>query len=465
MYFGVLEKAGSVYRVSETYSMVYGEKDSETKAVVGPTAVQTEKADPVEMPKPPVAMTPGGAPVELGGVASAPTDSASSAAVPSVASPANSIIAPKPTEKAQAENIFSGVKVSGFIDTYYIYDMALPVPATTGGLNVPGTTSTSAGSTPRGNVTYLPNIYHDQFTMNLAVVTVSKETEKYDALISFGLGPEASWFGGSGTSKDYNTTNLTEAYVTYKIYPKGPAIKIGLFDSLLGAESHYSVNNFNYTFSYGHIWATPTWHSGVVASYAFAEWLNVEAYFVDGCNTIYETNASKSIGGRIKSQITPQIEITLGGLSGNETAVGGADKKSSVEGIAIWKPIKDLSLMVDAIYSGEVISEGAARFVNSTAGYAQYRFTKEIALSGRYETYYDDALFSTGLRTATPSLAAPQILTAITGTLTFSPTENFLIKFEYRTDTSNSTVLPFVDSTGAAKDSQTLALTSASLKF
>src|SRR5256885_16412348 len=56
----------------------------------------------------------------------------------------------------------------------------------------------------------------------------------------------------------------------------GLDFKLGVFDSIIGYESHDSVNNPNWTRSYGTT-IEPHTHTGLLATYQAADWLGLAA--------------------------------------------------------------------------------------------------------------------------------------------------------------------------------------------
>ncbi len=378
--------------------------------------------------------------------------------VPQSSAPESATLLPVASATPTPVNDFlNNIKIGGLVDFYYLYDFNLPAPATTGNLS-------TSGAAPKGNVVYMPYTYADQFTLNMAMLSIKKDADPVGFRLDLAYGPETSMLSSGGTSLDSTTSPIAQAYLIYK-GPYGITVTAGKFNSLVGFESHYANENFNYTFSYGHIWAAPLWHEGVILSRDFGSLIEADIYVVNGWSTFYENNASKSVGARLKLNVIDRLKVTLGVISGNETPVGGADQKTSSEAIIDWKVFSALQIAIDGIYSFESHSGGNLQQVSSGALYAKYLLNSRIYFAARYEMYYDDALFSSGLRTSNPNPATAQTINSYTGTADFKAAENLHFKLELRTDKTNGTVFPFADKSGVATSSQTLGLVAATLAF
>ncbi len=433
MYFAELEKVNGKYSISETHSLVYGKKDEST-AVVSPMAAV--KSSNVVPPVAHVNVAP-------------PPQNAPVAAPPVQAPPTPVIPAAVPEYKYLPP--LNEIKIGGAMDFYYLYNFNLPPPPTSGTL--------SGGVVPPETVTFLPKKYHDQFTLNLALLSVKKEAKPVGFKFELAYGPEAAIFSNDGKNSDLATTAVSQAVVMYKT-PFDLIIEAGKFHAPVGFESHYAFENINYTDSYGHLWATPIWLTGVDFKMPLGDRLTLSLYVANGWNTQYENNASKTFGGQLKFIPVDEVEINLNAIGGNETPVGGADVRSTIEANASARITRELKFAVDFIMSQESISGGDPRRASSLTGYGQYWIIPNLALALRYEVYNDDSLFNGGLKNSTRPPAASLTLNSITGTIDYKLTEEFHVKGEYRTDNSNANPGSFVDNAGNPTATQSIALIS-----
>ncbi len=120
----------------------------------------------------------------------------------------------------------------------------------------------------------------DGFNLNVVRLVLAKDPDAADSWgagykIDLALGPDG--FGlalGAGTP-------VKQAYVDLKM-PVGNGIdwKIGVFDTIIGYEVFQSGENPNFTRSWGYS-IEPTTHTGVLASYQFADWISASLGIAD----------------------------------------------------------------------------------------------------------------------------------------------------------------------------------------
>src|SRR5439155_592002 len=93
------------------------------------------------------------------------------------------------------------------------------------------------------------------------------------------FGPDANTFGSASSplGSPHSDFAIQQAYVNLRApVLNGLDFKMGVFDSIIGYESHDSVNNPNYTRSYGTT-IEPHTHTGILATYQAADWIGVAA--------------------------------------------------------------------------------------------------------------------------------------------------------------------------------------------
>src|SRR5436309_11076437 len=117
----------------------------------------------------------------------------------------------------------------------------------------------------------------DGFNLNVVDLTIEKAMDEAQWAagykVQLWIGPDAATFGTAnnisvGASPDDFT--IKQAYVALRT-PVGNGLdfKVGVFDGLLGYESHDAGKNPNYTRAYG-LALTPHTHTGVEMSYQFS---------------------------------------------------------------------------------------------------------------------------------------------------------------------------------------------------
>jgi len=187
-----------------------------------------------------------------------------------------SLTSARAEEQPQLVPVLSAVSattISGYIDTSAQWTLG------TGGNNAPY--AFNAGK-------------HDGFNINTVDLRIAKaadDTQQWSAgyMVDLMFGPDSDAITGGG--------NLRQAYIDLRApVGNGLDIKIGRFDSVLGYESTDSYKNANFTRSYGYT-LEPTEHTGIIAHYAFAEWLSADFGIANTVNT-YGINQKGSVESR-----------------------------------------------------------------------------------------------------------------------------------------------------------------------
>src|SRR6185503_4208900 len=103
---------------------------------------------------------------------------------------------------------------------------------------------------------------------------------------------------------------------------KGLTLQAGIFSSLIGYDSLYAKDNFNYTRPWGADF-TPYLMMGANASYPLTEKLTGTIFVVNGYWHLARANSAPSAGGQVAYKITPKVtlkETTLVGSHQRNTA-------------------------------------------------------------------------------------------------------------------------------------------------
>jgi hypothetical protein len=103
------------------------------------------------------------------------------------------------------------------------------------------------------------------------------------------FGPDANYYqtyvnGGAGSATGVNQDDFAvkQAYVALRApVGNGLDIRLGVWDTLIGYEVFESVNNPNFSRSYGY-YIEPTHHTGVLLSYHVTDWLSASGGIANG---------------------------------------------------------------------------------------------------------------------------------------------------------------------------------------
>ena len=121
----------------------------------------------------------------------------------------------------------------------------------------------------------------DGFNLNAVKLTIEKPLDEgqwaagYKADLLFG--PDANQYATTSSGTSSSDFAIKQAYVQLRA-PVGNGLdfKMGVFDTIVGYETFDSVNNPNYTRSYGFT-IEPTTHTGLLATYQFHEGISASA--------------------------------------------------------------------------------------------------------------------------------------------------------------------------------------------
>jgi hypothetical protein len=359
------------------------------------------------------------------------------------------------------QTALTATTISGYVDTSAVWN--------------PGT----------GNANPAPYAFNagkqDGFNLNAVDVKIAKaEGEESWAA---GYVAELS-YGPDAIAIDAGAYPIRQAYVELKM-PIGNGLnwQIGRWDSLLGYESSDSMNNPNYTRSYGKTFE-PTENTGLLASYKACDAVNLQAGVADTLSTS-GLNARSDAGAypvESKKAVVTLITLTapdswgdfkgsklVGGFDhgqGADTAISGAhDRTEWYVGTTINTPVKDLTFgaswdwihdldVAGSVPSGTVgvpagvegtVTSGTAtleaHYVNAIAGYVSYKVTEKLSLNGRVEWANGpglaDALYlDNGVGGAVPEATAVKFdkVLAVTGTVQYDLWANVISRVEVRWD-------------------------------
>jgi hypothetical protein len=225
-------------------------------------------------------------------------------------------------EQHQVMTALSQTTLSGYVDTSAIWSPG-------------GPNGVLAGRTFDGTADKL-----DGFNLHAVKLVLEKPLDEgqwsagYKADLVFG--PDANYYGtvanGAvnstvGGGADAQDFNIKQAYVALRApVGNGLDIKLGVWDTLIGYEVFESVNNPNFSRSYG-FFIEPTHHTGVLLSYHVADWLSVSGGIANG----WTGGINDRIGGfGLRADDAEERKAYLGSLTITLPESTGAFKGSSI---------------------------------------------------------------------------------------------------------------------------------------
>ena len=296
----------------------------------------------------------------------------------------------------------------------------------------------------------------NSFSIDLAQIMFTKDAPLGGVgyRLKLSAGETAKWIHSRGLGKADDEFDVTETYIDY-LAPVGKGLKLrfGKFVTMHGAEVIEAKDNFNYSRSFLFNYAIPFTHTGLMAGYAFSDQLSVNLYLVNGWDNTDDNNNGKTAGLTVAYTPIEPVALTFNLMYGPEKDHNDADKRFLFDWIGTFKPVKNLTLVVNTDYATEEHSAangGTAKWYG-IAGYAKYDFSDLFSTSVRAE-YFND---KDGIRTTVNGVSGiPQKLKEITITPEFRVAKSIIVRPEYRHDLSDQQAF----NSGNRKSQDTIAL-------
>ncbi len=329
------------------------------------------------------------------------------------------LMAANPTPDSSTTPAPKPISITGLVDAYFSYNFANPASRTN---------SFSRNFDVNAN----------QFSIGLAKVTFQKSAEPVGFRIDLAYGQTMDIVHtmASPTGSDETYKNIEQAYLTTVIpLGKGLTVNAGKMVTHMGAEVIESNANLNYSRSLLFQYAIPYYHTGICASYPFADNLTVTGYLYNGWNSVIDNNKQKTVGASLSWFPTSALQIIGNVISGNEQSAGTAvHPKNVYEAIVNYTASDKLLFALDANYGEERQIGDVLALWKGVALYGKYTISDAAAVIARVEDFNDCNGYATTII---------QDLKEITLTYEYRTTSNLLLRLEYRRD--YSTEAAFLD--------------------
>jgi len=309
----------------------------------------------------------------------------------------------------------------------------------------------------------------NSFALNQFGLTVAKQPkEGFGGLVNITVGKDAELIHSlpelavAGSSM----FDITQAYAQYA---GGPLTVIaGKFTTLHGTEVIASTGNMNISRSILFN-AVPLTHTGVRATWALSDTVNLIAGVNNGWDQLTDSNKGKTLElGATLNPVKP-LNIALSAYSGKEsTTPGGAllagpdGTRTSVNLVASYQISDPLSVGLEylTLTQDNTVSAGGTikGKYSGFAGYVTYMFTPKFRGTLRIESFDDkDGVKFGGLAVGAQKYKEGTV------TVAYLPSDSFEFRTEVREDTADQK--GFLDSTGNASKTMSSLAFSGIYKF
>lgn len=350
---------------------------------------------------------------------------------------AQEIPIPEPAQTTPVDDSLSSkpsLTISGYVDTYYQYNLNQPASGVNG-----------------GRIFDLP---HNTFSLGLVQTVLNYSYKKLHMVADLTLGPNADLgnFGNEGTAR-----LIKQAYIAYD-FTQRLTFTMGQFGTHIGYELIDAPLNANYSLSY--LFGNgPFYHTGAKLDYQLSKKAGLMLGVVNGWDAMIDLNSKKSVVAQLSLSPLEGFDVYVNWIGGDEhnSASFFGETKGAYTSLfdltTAFQAGSSLKLGVNVAYGsfstgfaepevGNAWSEDASW--GGAALYLSYAFNDAIGLALRGEHFRDPK----GIR-----YFGPLEVNALTLTGDVKLAEGrFLIKPEIRYDQAGAPF--FEDKNGNLKKSQ-----------
>jgi hypothetical protein len=279
----------------------------------------------------------------------------------------------------------------------------------------------------------------NEWDLNMAGAYVKKkasEQSRWGTELLVQGGADEEVFGFSATAPNLAAAgwigHLGLANVSY-LAPVGTGLTVqgGIFASLVGYDSLYAKDNFNYTRPWGADF-TPYLMMGINASYAVSDKATATAFVVNGYWHLADANRVPSSGGQLAYKVSPRVTV-------KQTVLAGPHQANT--SLTFWRVLSDSIVewrgdRVIAAFEYQLSTERVDGAGNARAWWTSAQLPVHWAVRGRWSVSVrpEVAWDSTGRWTG-----AEQSIKALTTTLEYRAPyrwANAIVRLEHRVDDS-----------------------------
>ena len=349
----------------------------------------------------------------------------------------------KPTPPAiNADDLKKALGLSIYLQAGYTYNGN--ASSITGVAGDPGAENNLRGYDHKAN----------SFTLDLMQIVLQKDpalgNTGFKLKLSAGETAKLIHAAGLGTqptgTANPESFDITEAYVSYNAaIGKGLRFDIGKMGTFVGAEVIEALDNPNYSRSFLFVFAEPTTHTGVKASYVFSDIVNAAVFAVNGWDNATDNNKGKSYGASLNISAGDPFSAYVNYLAGPEQNDNNHNNRSLLDLVATIKPVKPLSIILNYDNGKEDFTGAASQTWSGVSAIVKYDISDTYSIAVRGESFDDKDGARTGVK---------QKLTEYTITPEIRLNGGLVLRPEYRHDSSDKQSFD----NGTKKSQDTIAL-------
>ncbi|MEI6458456.1 MAG: outer membrane beta-barrel protein [Pseudomonadota bacterium] len=278
----------------------------------------------------------------------------------------------------------------------------------------------------------------DGFSLQQAAVTIAYQPkEGLGAVVNLTAGNDANLIASYGAiTGGHDKFDVSQAFVQYAT--DALRVMAGKFVTLAGAEVTNSPTNPNFSRSILFGYAIPYTHTGLRATYAASDTVNLVFGVNNGWDALKTANSGKTV--EVGGTYAPLKTVTLAatGYFGKQRIAGLVDtgpqgSRALVDLVATWAITDALTVVVNYDWAKQAgVTDGIAAPVQAQwsglAAYANYTISDQWKASLRAEYLSDSDGYRTGVA---------QKWKEVTATITYLPVKSLEFRLEGRADSSD----------------------------
>jgi Putative beta-barrel porin-2, OmpL-like. bbp2 len=275
------------------------------------------------------------------------------------------------------------------------------------------------------NTSHQFDTQHDTFQLDEAGIQIGYQPkEGFGGFVDLRAGEDMKILHAAEDGNS-NTFDAVQAYLQYATGPL--TVIAGKYVTLAGAEVIAPTGNTNYSRSLL-FFGEPLTHTGVRATYALNDTINLYAGVNNGWNRTSTSYGSKT--GEVGAAWTPNKIFSLAAYAYIGKDASFDANRTFIDLVGTYNVTESLSVVVSYDYGKQkqhFEGESDLRW-SAIAGYLNYAITDQYRVSLRGELLDDKGGFVTG---------APQKAKEVTLTFGYAPVKAFELRAELRRDWSN----------------------------